>query len=145
MYHNIGIYLYNEGSRQYMSFYNSYTMIYSNMQVYPISKLYIFVYTRIDAYIRISKQFEKLCINTGFKPVISCTLSAGITTSVNTSVLPFALTGTVKISVCSLLSCVTWQLVSDVRRGTRNAARAGHDVAGPGLHLEVLVLAAACQ
>ncbi len=46
----------------------------------------------------------------------------------------------------SLLIRVTWRLVSDVLRGTRGAARAGHDVAGPGLHLEVLVLAAAaCQ
>ncbi len=36
-------------------------------------------------------------------------------------------------------------MVSDVGRGTRGAARAGHDITGPGLHLEVLVLAAACQ
>ena len=28
---------------------------------------------------------------------------------------------------------ITCSLVSDVRRGTRRATRAGHDVAGPGL------------
>ena len=67
------------------------------------------------------------------------------TASINTSVLPFPLTGTIYISLSSLLFRVTWRLVSDVRRGTRGAARAGHDVACPGLHLEVLVLAAACQ
>ncbi len=38
---------------------------------------------------------------------------------------------------------VTWRLVSDIRRGTSRNARAGHDIAGPGLHLEVRVLA--CQ
>ncbi len=35
--------------------------------------------------------------------------------------------------MCSLLIRVTWWLVSDVRRGTRGAARAGYDVAGLGL------------
>ena len=67
------------------------------------------------------------------------------TASVNTLVLLFPLTGTIYISLSSLLFRVTWRLVSDVLRGTRGAARAGHGVAGPGLHLEVLVLAAACQ
>jgi hypothetical protein len=67
------------------------------------------------------------------------------TASVNTSVLhsSLALTGPgiiyiyISTSMCSFLSRVTWRLVSDVRRGTRCAVRAGHDVAGPGLHLEV--------
>ncbi len=67
------------------------------------------------------------------------------TASVNTSVLLFPLTGTIYISLSSLLFRVTWRLVSDVLRETRGTARAGHDVAGQGLHLEVLVLAAACQ
>ena len=69
------------------------------------------------------------------------------TASVNTSVLLFPLTRTIHIRLSALLFRVTWRLVSDVGRGTRGAARAGHDVAGPGpgLHLEVLVLAAACQ
>ena len=67
------------------------------------------------------------------------------TVSVNTSVLLFPLIGTIHISLSALLFPVTWRLVSDVGRGTRGAARAGHDVADPGLHLEVLVLAAACQ
>ena len=69
------------------------------------------------------------------------------TASVNTSVILFPLTGTINIRLTALLFPVTWRLVSDVGRGTRGAARAGHDVAGPGpgLHLEVLVLAAACQ
>ena len=47
IYHNIRIYLYNECPRQYMSVYNSYTMIYYDIQVYPISNLYIRVYTGI--------------------------------------------------------------------------------------------------
>ncbi len=115
-----------------------------------------YVHTRINAYIRISKQSEKICITTGFEfrtrnlvHTFSrhhhCTMS--VNTSVLVTVLPFALTGTIYISVCSLLSRVTWLLVSDVRRGIRGAARPGHDVAGPGLHLKVLVLAAAsrCQ
>ena len=69
------------------------------------------------------------------------------TASVNTSVLLFPFTGPIHIRLSALLFPVTWRLVSDVGRGTRGAARAGHDVAGPGpgLHLEVLVLAAACQ
>ena len=67
------------------------------------------------------------------------------TVSVNTLVLLFPLTGPIDIRLSALLFPVTWRLVSDVGRGTRGAARAGHDVAGPGLHLEVLVLAAACQ
>ena len=68
------------------------------------------------------------------------------TASVNTSVLLFPLTGPiVHIRLSALLFRVTWRLVSDVGRGTRCAARTGHDVAGLGLHLEVLVLAAACQ
>ncbi len=67
------------------------------------------------------------------------------TVSVNTSVLFIPWTGTIYISLSSLLFRVTWRLVSDVLRGTSGAARAGHDVAGPGLHLEILVLAAACQ
>ncbi len=67
-------------------------------------------------------------------------------TSVNTSVLQLTLTRTIRNSLCSLLSLVTWRLVSDIRRWPRRATRPGHDVVGPGLHLEVLVLAAAaCQ
>ncbi len=117
------------------------------MLVYTRIYAYIRVYTQIYAYIQNFKQFEKLCITAGFEPVISCILSAGITTtaSVNTSVLLFPFTGTIYIRFSSLLFRVTWQLVSDVQRGTRCATRAGHDVAGQGLHLEVLVLAAACQ
>ncbi len=30
---------------------------------------------------------------------------------------------------------VTWRLVSDIRRGPRRTPRAGHDIAGQGLHL----------
>ncbi len=70
------------------------------------------------------------------------------TASANTSVMLYPLTGTINIRLSALLFPVTWRLVSDVGRGTRcAAARAGHDVAGPGpgLHLEVLVLAAAAQ
>ncbi len=67
------------------------------------------------------------------------------TASVNTSVLLFPLTRLIHIRLSALLFCVTWRLVSDVGCWTHGAARAGHDVAGPGLHLEVLVLAAACQ
>jgi hypothetical protein len=48
-------------------------------------------------------------------------------------------------SLSSLLFRVTWLLVLDVQRGTRGAARAGHGVAGPGLYVEDLVPAAACQ
>ena len=32
---------------------------------------------------------------------------------------------------------VTWRLVSDVRRGSRRSSPAGHDIAGPGLHLDL--------
>ncbi len=67
------------------------------------------------------------------------------TASVNTLVLLFALFVNIKYKLCSRLIRVTWWLVSDIRRWTRCAAHAGHDVAGQGLHLEVLVLAAACQ
>ena len=67
------------------------------------------------------------------------------TASVDTSVILFPLAGAIHIRFSALLFPVTWRLVSDVGRGTRGAARAGHDIAGPGLHLEVLVLAAACQ
>ncbi len=62
------------------------------------------------------------------------------TASVNTSVLLFPLTGPIHIRLSALLFPVTWWLVSDVGRGTRGAARAGHEVAGRGLQLEVLVL-----
>ena len=62
------------------------------------------------------------------------------TASVNTSVILFPLTGTIHIRLSALLFSITWRLVSDVGRGTRSAARAGHDIAGPGLHLEVRVL-----
>ena len=65
------------------------------------------------------------------------------TASVNTSVLLVPFTGPIHIRLSALLFPVTWRLVSDVGRGTRGAARAGHDIAGPGLHLEVRVLA--CQ
>ena len=67
------------------------------------------------------------------------------TASINTSVLLFPFTGAIHIRLSALLFPVTWRLVSDVGRGTRGATRAGHDVTGPGLHLEFLVLAAACQ
>ena len=32
---------------------------------------------------------------------------------------------------------VTWRLVSDFLRGSRRASPAGHDIAGPGLHLDL--------
>ena len=35
------------------------------------------------------------------------------------------------------LARVTWRLVSDIRRGPRCTARAGHDIAGPGLHMDL--------
>ena len=59
------------------------------------------------------------------------------TASVNTSVILFPLTGTINIRLTALLFPVTWRLVSDVGRGTRGAARAGHDVTGPGLDLNL--------
>jgi hypothetical protein len=59
------------------------------------------------------------------------------TASVNTLVLPFSLTWSIYMCVFSLLLRVTWRLVSDVRRGTRGASSAGHDIAGPGLHLNL--------
>ena len=43
------------------------------------------------------------------------------------------------VSVSVILHCaenVTLRLVSDIRRGARRATRPGHDVAGPGLHLD---------
>ncbi len=57
-----------------------------------------------------------------------------------------AKSGLMKLAcLSSLLFRVAWRLVSDVLRGTRSAARAGHGVAGQGLNLEVLVLSSACQ
>ena len=132
-------------------FMSVYVYIYKYMQVYAILSSYIRVYMGIYAYIQNFKQFEKVCITAGFEPVISCILSAGVTTALlastvtDTSVLLFPFTGPIHIRLSALLFPVTWRLVSDVGRGTRGAARAGHDIAGPGLHLEVLVLAAACQ
>ena len=39
---------------------------------------------------------------------------------------------------CALLEGrVTWRLVSDVRRGSRRSSPARHDIAGPGLHLDL--------
>ena len=39
---------------------------------------------------------------------------------------------------CALLEGrVTWRLVSDVRRGSRRSTPARHDIAGPGLHLDL--------
>ena len=59
------------------------------------------------------------------------------TASVTTSVLLLPLTGTIDIRLSALLFPVTWRLMSDVGRGTRGAASAGHDVAGPGLDLNL--------
>ena len=44
-----------------------------------------------------------------------------------------------RVSISALLACITcqWQLVSDIRREPRSAARAGHDIAGQGLHLDL--------
>ena len=66
------------------------------------------------------------------------------TASVNTSVLLFSFIETIYIRFSSLLLRVTWRLVSDVRRGTRGAARAGHDVAGPGLDLNLPIAQVRC-
>ena len=106
------------------------------------------------AYIRVYSKFQTIrkimhnCRNRSCNLVHTFLRLYHCTVSVNTSVLLFPLTGPIHIRLSALLFPVTWRrLVSDVGRGTRGAARAGHDVAGPGLHLEVrvLVLAAACQ
>ncbi len=59
--------------------------------------------------------------------------------SVNTSVLQMSVIRVIFKRPRSLLvpSYITWRLVSDIRRGTRRAACAGYDIAGPGIHLEV--------
>ena len=81
-------------------------------------------------------EFAKLCITSGFELTISCRPPGSAnhcTTSVDTGVCLCT------VSVCLILHCgeyVTWRLVSDIRRGARRATRSGHDVAGPGLHLD---------
>ena len=124
---------------QYMSRYNVFNWIYKNMPVYAIFYVYIPVYTRIYSYIQIFKTYLKICITAGFKPVISCILFAGITTALRASTRRYC------SSLDPLLFRVTWRLVSDVGRGTRCAARTGHDVACPGLYLVLARAAAACQ
>ena len=74
----------------------------------------------------------KLCITSGFELTISCIPQGranDCTTSVDAELCFFM------VSVYLILHCgeyVTWRLVSDIRRG----ARRGHDVAGPGFHLD---------
>ncbi len=51
------------------------------MTVYTGVWSFIRVYQSIYAYILFSKLFEKICITAGFEPVISCILSAVITTT----------------------------------------------------------------
>ena len=66
-------------------FMSVYVNIYKYMQVYAILSSYIRVYMGIYAYIQNFKQFEKVCITAGFEPVISCILSAGVTTALRAS------------------------------------------------------------
>ncbi len=99
-------------------------------------------YRSTYVYILFSKHFEKICITVGFEPVISRILSAVITITLQ-AVLHMSVIRVIFNRSCSPSSRHLAGLVSDIRRGTSSAARAGHDIAGPGLHLEVRVLA--CQ
>ncbi len=66
-------------------FMSVYVKIYHDIQVYAILSSYIRLYMGIYAYTQNFKQFEKLCITAGFEPVISCILSAGLTTALPAS------------------------------------------------------------
>ena len=82
------------------------------------------------------KRICKIMYNSGFELTISCRPQGRAnhcTTSVDTGMCLCT------VLVCLILHCgeyVTWRLVSDIRRGARRATRSGHDVAGPGLHLD---------
>ena len=127
-----------------------YVSICQHIPWYTRISYLIHVYTSINANIRVYTKFQTI-----WKSMHNCRIRTRnlvhtfrrrhhCTASVNTSVLLFPFTGPIHIRLSALLFPVTWRLVSDVGRGTRGAARPGHDVTGPGLHLEVLVLAAAC-
>ena len=75
----ICIFMYNTCLCQYMS---TYTSICKYMLSYPRIYAYIWEYTSI--YI-ISNYLKKVCITAGFEPVISCILSAGVTTALRAS------------------------------------------------------------
>ncbi len=48
------------------------------------------------------------------------------------------LCGWLFVDVCCWL-CVTWWLVSDIRWRARSSPLTGHDIAGPGLHVDLLI------
>ncbi len=75
--------------------------------------------------------------------MISCILSSVITITLQASTRRYCrcLYPGIYRTRAPLLKYVTWLLVSDILRGTSRAACAGHDIAGPGLHVEVRVLA----
>ncbi len=57
----------------YISIYLIYLSVYTGLWYF------IRIYRSTYSYILFSKQYEKRCITVGFKPVISCILSAVIT------------------------------------------------------------------
>ncbi len=93
--------------------------------VYAVIYLYILVYTRIYAFNIIWKIF----ITTGFEPMISCILSADLTSqpracTLHTSVLQYSLDG--YLYTFAAVVGLTWRQVSDIRWGGRPFPPAGH-------------------
>jgi hypothetical protein len=85
-----------------------------------------------------TKEYEKLCITLGFDLMHTVRLFRPLYHERLSQFMQFTRSAWYKTIFFLLRRHVTWRLVSDVRRGPRRAPRAGHDVAGPDLHLDLL-------
>ncbi len=70
--------------------------------------------------------------------------AASVNIWVADSVLILSLTEIIFNSLCTAPFKFTWRLVSNIRRGPGRTTRPGHNIAGPGLHLDLPIAQIRC-